>query len=168
VETVAEAWHRALPNDPRPLLRLMRDAEGRQALKKALRYLERGEELDGLSPEVRRARFRLLARSAIRYLKQGKTRLAKKELSQLEDLPQARENDRPAAICSRCGADLAPLMKLAASAWRLRQSARRAIEAGDFADAGTLADQAQGLHATPAGRSLWLLAAWSARQRLPE
>jgi hypothetical protein len=97
-ETVAQAWHRALPSDPRPLLYLMREAESRHALKKALGYLEQAEAVDGLNPEVRRARFRLLARSVIHHLQQRKLRLAERELLKLRGLPQARENDRPACV----------------------------------------------------------------------
>ena len=78
--------------------------------------------------------------------------------------PVCRAGFRATALCSRCGADLAPLMRLAASAWRLRESARRALQAGDFSAARDLAAQAQRLHATSAGRSVWLVAVWSAQQ----
>jgi hypothetical protein len=80
--------------------------------------------------------------------------------------PVCRAGFRATALCSRCGADLTRLMGLAASAWRFRESARRALRERDFAAARDLAAQAQRLHATPAGRSVWLVAAWSARQHL--
>ncbi|MBZ5586728.1 MAG: cytochrome P450, partial [Acidobacteriia bacterium] len=106
----AEAWRRALPQDPRPLLCLMRHAEKRQALKKALSYLRDAELLDGVSSEVRRARLRLLVNGAFRHIQQGKWRLALPELDELEALPQAREGDRLVFIaalryfaCSRAG-----------------------------------------------------------------
>ena len=63
-------------------------------------------------------------------------------------------------MCSRCGADLAPLMRLAVKAWRLRQRARQAIEAGDCAQGMRLAAKAQQVHRTPTGQSLRLLCAW--------
>lgn len=97
-QSVAEAWHAALPADPRPLLWLMRDAESRGALKKALGYLGEAEAVDGLNPEVRRARLRLLLRGAIRHLDQRKPRLAFRELDELDALPYAAEGDRPAFL----------------------------------------------------------------------
>jgi hypothetical protein len=66
---------------------------------------------------------------------------------------------RGAAQCSRCGADLQALMEVAARAWRLRQSAREALLAGDFHAAERLAGWAQELQATSAGRSLQAVAA---------
>ena len=102
-QAAAEAWHTAIPTDPRPLLHLMRLSEERDAFKKALGYLRRAEALDGVNAEVRRARLRLLILGAIRHLKQRKPRLAEPELAELETLPQARENDRPAFVAAlRC------------------------------------------------------------------
>ena len=80
--------------------------------------------------------------------------------------PVCRAGFRGDALCSRCGADLAPLMRLAASAWRLRESARRALREGDFVTACGLAAEAQRLHSTPVGRSVLLVAAWAEQQRL--
>ena len=54
----------------------------------------------------------------------------------------------------RCGADLAPLMAVAARAWRCRQAARQALSAGDLDSALRLAEEAQSLQHTPAGRAL--------------
>jgi len=51
-------------------------------------------------------------------------------------------------------------MGLAVRAWRLRQSARRALEAGDFDQAARLAAEAQSTQATPAGQALWVLSSW--------
>ena len=98
IEEVAGAWHNAFPADARPLLCLMTLAEKRDALKKALGYLEKAEHIDRLNPDVRRARPRLLAATAIRHLKQKKTHLAKKDFAGLEALPQSRERDHAAFL----------------------------------------------------------------------
>jgi hypothetical protein len=97
-DAVANAWHAAVPDDTRPLLSLMQSAEKRNALKKALGYLEKAERLDGLNPDVKRARLRLLAATAIRHLKQKKTHLAQKDFTEIEVLPQSGEGDRPAFL----------------------------------------------------------------------
>jgi len=95
-DEVALAWHAALPNNMWPLLYLMKSAENRNALKKALGYLDTAEHIDKLNPEVRRARLRLLVATAVRHLKQKKTHLAQKDITEIEDLSQFREGDRPA------------------------------------------------------------------------
>jgi hypothetical protein len=69
---------------------------------------------------------------------------------------------RGARVCSRCGADLEPLMALAVEAWRLRQSARAALEEADFPRALALAADAQQAHRTPDGERVRLLCAWLA------
>jgi hypothetical protein len=97
-DSVALAWHAALPEDTRPLLYLMKSAEKRNALKKALGYLEKAERLDGLNPDVKKARLRLMAATAIRHLKQKKTHLAHKDITEIETLPQFGEGDRPAFL----------------------------------------------------------------------
>jgi hypothetical protein len=99
-ERVAESWHRALPNDSRPLLYLMESAEKRGALNKATGFLDQAEKLDALNPEVRRAALRLLVAQAIRHLRQHKAHLAEQELASLEALPQAQEADRPAFLAA--------------------------------------------------------------------
>jgi len=99
-ERVAETWHRALPNDCRPLLYLMESTEKRGALSKATGFLEQAEKLDALNPEVRRAALRLLVAQAIRHLRQRKAHLAEQELAALEALPQAQEADRPAFLAA--------------------------------------------------------------------
>jgi hypothetical protein len=69
---------------------------------------------------------------------------------------------RGARVCSRCGADLEPLMALTVEAWQLRQSARAAFEGSDFPLALALAAEAQQAHRTPDGERLRLLGAWLA------
>ncbi len=65
-----------------------------------------------------------------------------------------RESDR----CSRCGADLRPLMTLVARSWSLRQRCRDAIRAGRYALAVQFAQAANEAHATRASRRLCRLA----------
>ena len=118
-DAVALAWHGALSNDTRPLLYLMKSAEKRNALKKALGYLEKAERLNGLSPDVRRARLRLLVATAIRHLKQTKTHLAKKDFKEIDILPQSREGDRPAFLAAlRCICAVIDKEKSELSRWR--------------------------------------------------
>jgi len=71
---------------------------------------------------------------------------------------------RGSRICSRCGADLAPLMLLTVKAWQLRQAARQALDAGDVRLALALATEAQGTQNTDSGEALRLLGAWLALQ----
>jgi hypothetical protein len=92
----ADAWIAALPHDIPPVLHLMQSAEKSNALQKAFKLMEQAERLDGLNPEVRKARLRLLISLATRHLQQKKTRLAEPELRQIEALPQAQQGDRPA------------------------------------------------------------------------
>ena len=76
--------------------------------------------------------------------------------------PVCRARFRGATVCSRCGADLAVVMTLAASAWRMRQAAREAFAAGDLTRARELAAHSQELCSTPAGRKLVALGDWLA------
>jgi len=74
--------------------------------------------------------------------------------------PVCHARFRDACICSRCGADLAPLMLLIAKAYRLRQDARGALQVSDHARALSLAEEAQATCSNSKGRDLWLLCAW--------
>lgn len=49
--------------------------------------------------------------------------------------PTCRAPWRESTECARCGSDLAPLMRVAAAAWRQRRAAVAALEAGDSGDA---------------------------------
>jgi hypothetical protein len=71
--------------------------------------------------------------------------------------PVCQARFRGARICSRCGADLEPLMLLAVKAWQLRQAARQALDAGDVERALGLAIEAQGIQSTESGEALRLL-----------
>jgi tetratricopeptide (TPR) repeat protein len=68
-DRVAERWSEALPNDIPALLHLMQSAEKRNALQKAFKLMERAERIDGVNPEVRRARLRLLIAITVRHLR---------------------------------------------------------------------------------------------------
>ena len=72
--------------------------------------------------------------------------------------PVCRASFRSKAVCSRCGADLTPLMTLAARAYRQRQMARLALHRRDFSQALRLAAEAQEICYTQKGRALYLIA----------
>ena len=74
--------------------------------------------------------------------------------------PVCQARFRGSRICSRCGADLEPLMLLTVKAWQLRQAARQALDAGDAGRALELAIEAQGTQGTGSGEALRLLGAW--------
>jgi hypothetical protein len=74
--------------------------------------------------------------------------------------PVCQARFRGARICSRCGADLEPLMALAVKAWQLRQAARQALYAGDVDQSIELATEAQGVQGAGSGEALRLLSAW--------
>lgn len=74
--------------------------------------------------------------------------------------PVCQARFRGSRTCSRCGADLEPLMLLSVKAWQLRQAARQALDAGDFGRALGLAIEAQGAQNTESGEALRLLGAW--------
>ena len=81
-------------------------------------------------------------------------------MSQEMRCPVCQARFRGATTCSRCGADLGPLMFLIAKSSRLREDAREAILAGDCYQAGDLARRADSLCATNAGCDLQLLCRW--------
>jgi len=72
--------------------------------------------------------------------------------------PVCQARFRGATECSRCGADLAPLMNLAIDAWRARAAARAALRAGDYESAVTHVARAQRISSTECGRRLQLIA----------
>jgi len=76
--------------------------------------------------------------------------------------PVCQARFRGSRTCSRCGADLEPLMRLAVKAWQLRQAARQSLDAGDVERALELAIEAQGIQETESGEALELLSAWLA------
>jgi predicted amidophosphoribosyltransferase len=74
--------------------------------------------------------------------------------------PVCQARFRGARICSRCGADLEAVMRLALRAWRFREAARRAIARGTYSQAVDLVSSAERLHSTRRGESLLALSAW--------
>ena len=67
---------------------------------------------------------------------------------------------RGAWACPRCGADLEPLMSLAAEAFARRRAARQALRQGRFKAAEALAAESQTVCLTRSGRDLILLSLW--------
>jgi hypothetical protein len=109
-EAVAEGWRKACPADLEPVLYLMEQAAQRKAFPTALKHLARAEAIDGVHPQVRRARLRLLAGSILRHLQQNKPHLAREKLAAMAALPETQQGDRPAflaalrfAVCGAAG-----------------------------------------------------------------
>ena len=71
--------------------------------------------------------------------------------------PVCRARFRETGQCPRCGADLTPLMLLAAHAYALRHLARQALKSGDALAALESARAAQSLHSTSEGGHLQLI-----------
>ena len=76
--------------------------------------------------------------------------------------PVCRAQFRGARECSRCGADLAPLLALQARAHQARQDARQALRRADLKEALTRVELAERLCSTPQGRRLRLVTTWLA------
>jgi hypothetical protein len=74
--------------------------------------------------------------------------------------PVCQARFRGVLTCSRCGADLEPLMRLTVKAWQLREAARHALASGDIDRAVRLAAQAQDIQDTQSGGALKLLGPW--------
>jgi predicted amidophosphoribosyltransferase len=73
--------------------------------------------------------------------------------------PVCQARFRGASPCSRCGADLEPLLLLAAHAYALRQAARRALQSGNLPAAAALARTARSWHASPEATFLAVVSA---------
>jgi hypothetical protein len=68
--------------------------------------------------------------------------------------PTCRASWRERTECPRCGSDLAPLMRIAAAAWRHGRAAVTALAAGNVPDALAHALEARTLQRTEAGDDL--------------
>ena len=84
----------------------------------------------------------------------GPTQLGGAVVAEAGRCPVCKARFRAEPLCSRCGADLAPLMTLSLQAWRLRKNARQALWEGDFPLATELAGRAQQAQRTTAGESI--------------
>jgi hypothetical protein len=82
--------------------------------------------------------------------------------------PVCRARFRDSSICSRCGADLEPLMLLLARTSELRNKAVQCLLAGDYEHAQKLASEAQAGHFTRRGEDLERLSAWLLRESVPK
>lgn len=60
--------------------------------------------------------------------------------------PVCNAGFRDASVCSRCGTDLGPLMRVAAAAFHARQRARDALRNGDLRSALRWSASAWGAH----------------------
>ena len=128
-EAAALRWGEAFPQAAKPFLYLADACEKRDALKRALGFLSEAESRDPLNPEVRRARLRLLAATAMRHLKQSKPHLLAKDCAELDALPQAKEGDRPAFVAA-LRSIMALLEQNRPEADRWRDEACRTLGAG--------------------------------------
>jgi hypothetical protein len=99
-EYVATRWRVNFQRDSAPLLYLMEAAEKTNALQRAFKWMKEAERVDGLNPDVRRARLRLLVSLAIRHLQKRMRHLAEPELRAIEELPQTQQGDRPAFVAA--------------------------------------------------------------------
>jgi tetratricopeptide (TPR) repeat protein len=99
-DSVAEQWRKARPADIQPLLHLMESSERRGAFKKSLKYLEEAENLDRLSPEVRRAKLRLVLSAVLRHMSQRKTHLAQGGIEQIKTMPEVRPGEIAALVAA--------------------------------------------------------------------
>lgn len=99
-DKVALKWAEAFPRDWRPFHHLAESAEERGAFTKALKYIGKAEQLGGRDSQAGRARLRLLVAKAVRHLKQQRGDLAEKDFSDIRELPQSTEQDRPAYVAS--------------------------------------------------------------------
>ena len=74
----------------------MEGAAARNAFSKALKYLAQAEQIDGVHPQVRRARLRLMAGGILRHIQQKKPHLAMASWTPWRRCPRRnRETGRP-------------------------------------------------------------------------
>lgn len=79
--------------------------------------------------------------------------------------PVCRASFKETKECTRCGADIKPLMTVTAKAYVLRKAARDLMFLGDLDRSLEFAEKAQKLHRTDAGGKLKLLNKWLISQR---
>ena len=77
-----------------------------------------------------------------------------------ERCPVCGARFRETRLCSRCGADLSPMMYLVTKSHRLRERARERLVVGNAREAWELARAAESAAPTLAGKRLERLARW--------
>jgi hypothetical protein len=82
--------------------------------------------------------------------------------------PVCRARFRESSTCSRCGADLGPLMLLIAGSYQRRKEAAQSLLAGDYERAHRLASEAQEIRFTRRGADLERLSAWLVDESAPQ
>lgn len=98
-EKVAMKWRQARPRDIEPVLHLISTYEKRKAFPTALQHLADAEQIDGVNPEVRRARLRLMSAHFLKQIQLKKLPAAAlKNLEAIAALPQTQQGDRPAFV----------------------------------------------------------------------
>ena len=98
-DRVAERWRQARPRDIEPLLFLISAFEKRKAFPTALRHLAEAEQIDGLNPDVRKARLRITCANFYKQIQQRPVRAAAdKTLEAISAMPQTQQGDRPAFV----------------------------------------------------------------------
>jgi len=116
-DRVADLWRQARGQDVEPLLWLMESTENRGAYQKALKFLEEAEQLDGLNPEVRKAKLRLLVSGVLRHFRQRKAHLASQGIDRIWALPETPDGNLTPVIsalrlvCAALGKDLDAVKK---------------------------------------------------------
>src|SRR5271165_3458959 len=116
-DRVADLWRQARGQDVEPLLWLMESTENRGAYQKALKFLEEAEQLDGLNPEVRKAKLRLLVSGVLRHFRQRKAHLAAQGIDRIRTLPETPDGNLTPVIsalrlvCAALGKDFDALKK---------------------------------------------------------
>jgi len=95
-----QQWAQRFPRSVEPLLLLARRARRSGALRKALRYLERAEEVSALDPSVRTEQFHVLVASLLRRCKQRKWHLCRDDLKVLDRLPASTTPERRAFLAA--------------------------------------------------------------------
>ena len=116
-DRVADLWRQARRQDVEPLLWLMESTENRGAYQKALKFLEEAEQLDGLNPEVRKAKLRLLVCGVLRHFRQRKAHLASQGIDRIRALPETSDGNLTPAVsalrlvCAALGKDVDAVKK---------------------------------------------------------
>ena len=93
IEELLQNWKDSNPQDCAPLIHLFERAEKRDALQKAIKFLEQAEKIDPLNPKVRSARERLVWRLIKKHLEQKRFPQIEQDLKQIDitNLPPVKK-----------------------------------------------------------------------------